>query len=156
MLNWKADEQRRQARVAEMVERTLAQPMVQTANKTTNKRGERTTGKVNYNWKNWDVDLQATKPDNVHRVIDYFATPATGKFNVYTDAVAPKKAKATTNKVQTQDNRLAQKAVLTIVDGKRVWTHPARATTESTLTRVQKAIEQIKKTANYRLASYHA
>lgn len=154
MLNWKADEQRRQARVAEMVERTLAQPMVDTTKKAT-KRGERTTSKVKYDWKNWNVDLSVV-PDNVVKVDGYFRSEKTDTIHNIPAETTKKAKKATTNKVQTQDNRLAQKAVLTIVDGKRVWTHPARPTTESTLARVQKAIEQIRNTATYKLASYHA
>ena len=72
MLNWKADEQRRQARVAEMVERTLAQPMQQATQKESFKRGERTTtGKVKHDWTNWDVDLSVV-PDNVKKVDGYF------------------------------------------------------------------------------------
>ena len=154
MLNWKADEQRRQARVAEMVERTLAQPMVDTTKKAS-KRGERTTGKFKHKWTNYNVDLSVV-PDNVVKVDGYFLSEKTDTIHNIPAKATKKAKKATTNKVQTQDNRLAQKAVLTIVDGKRVWTHPARPTTESTLARVQKAIEQIRNTATYKLASYHA
>lgn len=134
MLNWKADEQRRQARVAEMVERTLAQPMQQATQKDSFKRGERTTGKVKHDWTNWDVDLSVI-PDNVRKVDGYFRSNKVD--TIHHIATEPTKVKKVAKKVAKKADTktyptittitipVKTKATLRIVDGKRVWTYHA-------------------------------